>query len=87
MGSGCLKHVDVDVTYGFGEYKGPAGDRIMAYLMISRVYNARWRSHSNRESGCMKEGVEGSEIDTERTRTQKAVRERHNGELLIVQTQ
>lgn len=54
----------------FVNINSPAGDKIMAYLMISRAYNTRWRSHSNRASGCMKEGVEGSEIDTERARTQ-----------------
>lgn len=51
----------------------------MAWLMISRVDNARWRSLSNRESGCMKKIVEkgGRKMDIKRVRKQiQCVKER-----------
>lgn len=89
MASECwdVWYVDIFVNYGFYEHKAGAGDRVMAWLMISRVDNARWRSLSNRESGCMKKIVEkgGREMDIKRARKQiECVKE--NAELLILHT-
>lgn len=76
MGSECWNvwYVDIFVNYGFYEHKADAGDRMMVWLMISRVDNARWRSLSNRESGCMKKRVEkdqgGRKMDIKQARKQ-----------------
>lgn len=61
----------------------------MVWLMISRVDNARWRSLSNRESGCMKKSEIGpgrQENGYKASEKTNTVCERENAELLILHT-